>query len=64
MQVQNGIVRMIFKIKLTKNRATVSINLHPSFKAFFKFVNVNFVSEEMVGQTGPVFDDFHKDGVF
>ena len=22
--------------------------LHPSFKAFFKFVNANFVSEEMV----------------
>ena len=41
----------------------MSINLHPSFKAFFKFVNVNFVSEEMVGQTGPVFDDFHKEGV-
>ena len=65
MQVQNGIVRMIFKIKIyiIKNRATVSINLHPSFKAFLKFVNVNFVSEEMVGQTGPVFDDFHKEGV-
>ena len=64
MQVQNGIVRMIFKIKIyiIKNRATVLINLHPSFKAFFKFVNVNFVSEEMVGQTGPVFDDFHKEG--
>ena len=38
MRVQNGIVRMIFKIKIyiIKNRATVSINLHPSFKAFFK----------------------------
>ena len=33
------------------------------FKAFFKIVNVNFVCEEMVWQTVPVFDDSHKEGV-
>ena len=41
----------------------MSINLHPSFKAFFKFVNANFLSEEMVWQTVPVFDDSHEEGV-
>ena len=30
---------------------------------FFKFVNINFVREEMVWQTVPVFDDSHKEGV-
>ena len=40
----------------------MSINLHPSFKAFFKFVKVNFVSEEMLWQTVSVFDDSHKEG--
>ena len=33
------------------------------FYAFFKFVNVNFVSKKMVWQTVPVFDDSHKEGV-
>ena len=28
----------------------MSLNLHPSFKAFFKFVNVNFVCEERFGE--------------
>ena len=41
----------------------MSINLNPSFKAFFKFVNVNLVREEMVWQTAPVFDDSHEEGV-
>ena len=65
MQVQNGIVRMIFKVKIytIKIRATVSINLHPRFKSFFKFVNVNLVCEEMVWQTVPAFDNSHKKGV-
>ena len=41
----------------------MSINLHAPFKAFFKFVKVNFVREEMVWQTVPVFDDSHEEGV-
>ena len=41
----------------------MSINLRPSFKVFFKFVHVNFVSEEMVWQTVPVFHDSHKERV-
>ena len=41
----------------------MSINLHPSFKAFFKFANVNFVREEMVWQTVPFFDDIHEERV-
>ena len=41
----------------------MSLNLRPSFTAFFKFVNVNFVCEEMVRQTVPVFDNSHEEGV-
>ena len=65
MLVQNGIVRIIFKVKIytIKILATVSINSYPTFKAFFKFVNVNFITEEMVWQIVPVFDDSHKEGV-
>ena len=37
--------------------------VHSPFKAFFKFVNVNSIIEEMVWETVPVFDDSHKDGV-
>ena len=33
------------------------------FKPFVKSVNVSFVSEEMVWQTVPVFDDSQKEGV-
>ena len=38
----------------------MSINLHPCFKSFFNFLNVNLVCEEMVWQTVPVFDISHK----
>ena len=38
-----------------------AINLHPSFQAFFKFVNVNVVSKEILWQTVSVFDDSHKE---
>ena len=41
----------------------MSINFHPPFQAFFTFVNINFIIEEMVWQTVPVFDDSHKEGV-
>ena len=41
----------------------MSINYHPPFQAFFTFVNINFIIEEMVWQTVPVFDDSHKEGV-
>ena len=56
---------MIFKVKIytIKILATESINSHPPFKSFFKFVNVNFITEEMVWQIVPVFDDSHKEGV-
>ena len=40
-----------------------SVTKSSSFTAFFKFVNVNFVYEEMVWRTVPVFDNSHKEGV-
>ena len=51
------------KIYTIKIRSTVSINFQPPFQAFFTFVNINFIIEEMVWQTVPVFDDSHKEGV-
>ena len=42
----------------------MSINFHPPFQAFFRnSINANFISEEMVWQIVPVFDDFPKEGV-
>ena len=42
----------------------MSINFHPPFKAFFRnSVNTNFISEEMLWQIVPVFDDSPKEGV-
>ena len=63
--VNDRSLRMKFKIKIYKIKiwASLSINLHPSFKAFFKFANVNFVREEMVWQTIPFFDDSHEERV-
>ena len=41
------------------------VNKSPSIflSLFLKFVNVNFVREEMVWQTVPIFDDSHEEGV-
>ena len=41
----------------------MSYCVNKSSSIFFKFVNINFVSEEMVWQTVPVFDDSQKEGV-